>query len=1247
MKKSFWLRWAGVCIGLCMVVLFYRLQEQEKKNQSKINKKNLQPVFSNLEKKGMGLVEKLSTQSGLDTLILPYNQPHLFNKIRNIENSEQFYVYILDHEHKLVAWNTNEYLPTNAEFDTQIELKKPVTTHKKNFVYYSMVEEIKKQQDVVGYVFVLIPLAKKYSIENRYIQPSSIFDGFANTEYDLVADIKNLNAIPIYNSNKEYVTSVQVKPKSNYVSEHQKYFVLSVFIAFGLFLFAIHHTLKEVLNSRKLVTFIFTLIVVLLRYLMIAYHFPQKFYAIPLFSPAYYAANNWNTSLGDLLINATLGLILTFEWYYSFLQKYTIREHISKKNTLTVFWVVGIYVIFATGTYLYQNIVHSVVTHSNIRFDFTNTLQIDEYIAIAILALMLIFICFFLIQYWLVGFWILLYKKRNALLLLLIHVVITAINIPFKFVQGYLLWFIIPIYFILLSYIRYHTEYKQKLFFAFNHSLGLVFVFGLILASHIHYFWGEKQNQEQIQFALRKAKQHDEILESVYNEVSNQVKKDEFIQRFITDTTAYNPALIQKIERFVTNATQYYNCDIAITDEKNKVLYYPKKTPLRINEETLLKNEYHITNELYLIPYNREFIENLYVAIIPFNQNGITRKIHIEFVPNTIYRNGLYPNLLVDKKQYKLLQGALRYSYAVYQRNELVNMQGNFNYDFQNTILKNPLPEQKGKWVKVKNAKHYVYSPAKEKVIIVTRTLPNIFDFFTLTSYMIYAWTIIFILLSLPYWIRHYSKRKNLQFNLYYRTKIQLYLLFMSLIPLLVIGAVSIPFIKKSYYEEVQRELKRQTQAVLTAIHARGFSEADFTQSSNALQSLTSDIAILTQSDVNLYSKQGKLVVSTQPKIFELGLLSNNIHANAYYYLNMQYQQEFIQNEKIGNLSYISIYVPVIDKNLNMLGILNMPYITRQGQLEAEVARFVSYLIGVYVVILLGLAGLTLLLSNTLTKPLNVLKQRIEQIRLGKKNELMQWKSNDEIGALVQAYNQMVEKLEASERKLAISEREAAWREMARQIAHEIKNPLTPMKLSIQHLLRAHQDNHPNLNMMIEKVSKTLLTEIESLTEIATAFSNFAKLQQQEPELIEVQALLKQNIALYQSHEDIIFDIQLPETPYFIYADHSAVSRTFQNIIKNAIQAMESSDTKILSIQLYKENSQIYVSIKDTGCGIDKEHLERIFEPNFTTKSSGTGLGLAISKRAIENANGNIYVQSKVGKGTTFMVVLPEHDVSS
>lgn len=1243
MQKRLWIYWASVFIGLSIVIFLYSLQKKEKTNQTKIKAKSLQFIFNNLENKGKILAQKLAQELEQESLLMPYNQALLFQRIRNIENNEQFYIYVLDYNHSLMAWNTHEYTPTNADFDTQIGLKKPLTLHKKNIVYYSIAEEIKQQQSVVGYVFVCIPLSKKYSIENKYVQPWSIFDGFQNLEYELVNAADNSEIIAIYNSLREYVVSVQPKPKLNYVSDLQKYFVLSVFMWGALFLFVVHYTLKKILNNPKYTTIIFTVLVVVLRFIMIDYHFPQQFYAIPLFSPIYYAANSWNTSLGDLLINAILGLLLTFEWYYSFLQQYSAERYTPKNNLSTIFLILGIYIIFVAGTYLYHRIVYSVVIHSNIYFDFTNTLQLDEYIIVALLALMLVFVCFFLIQYWLISFWVRVYEKKYALTLFFIHFLIACINIPLQLTENYLLWWIIPSYFILLTYIRYHTDYKQKLFFAFNHSLGLVFLFGLNLASHIHFFWEEKQNQEQVQFAFRKAKQHDEILESVYNEVSRQIKKDDFIQQFITDSTAYTPTLIQKIERFVTNATQYYNCDIAITDEKNKVLYYPKKTPLRINEETLLKSEYQINEELYFISYNREFIENLYVAIIPFHQNGKIRKIHIEFIPNTVYRNGLYPNLLVDKKQYKLMQSVLRYSYAVYQGKELVNTQGSYNYNFQNIILKEPLTEQTGKWIKEKNTLHYAYSPTKEKVIIVTRRLPNIFDFFTLTSYMIYAWTVIFILLSLPYWVKHYSKRKNLRFNLYYRTKIQLYLLFMSLIPLLVIGVVSIPFIKKSYYEEVQRELKRQTQAVLTAIHARGFSENDFRQSSNALQSLISDIAILTQSDVNLYSKEGKLVVSTQPKIFELGLLSTNIDPNAYYHLNLQYQQEFIQNEKIGKLSYISIYVPVIDKNLSMLGILNMPYITRQGQLEAEVARFVSYLIGVYVVILLGLAGLTLLLSNTLTKPLTVLRQRIEQIRLGKKNELMRWKSNDEIGALVQAYNQMVEKLEASERKLALSEREAAWREMARQIAHEIKNPLTPMKLSVQHLLRAYQDNHPNLNMMIEKVSKTLLTEIESLTEIATSFSNFAKLQQQEPEIIEIQALLKQNIALYQSHEDIVFDIQLPAQPYFIYADPSAISRTFQNIIKNAIQAMENSDTKILSIVLYAQEKQLYVSIKDTGCGIDKEHLERIFEPNFTTKSSGTGLGLAISKRAIENANGNISVQSELNKGTTFMIVLPEY----
>ncbi|MCS7028551.1 MAG: HAMP domain-containing histidine kinase [Bacteroidia bacterium] len=1245
MKKMLWLYWALLWIGLGIAIFLYVKQKETYTNLKSLHEQVVQNTFTEIENKGLSLLYELCHQQRVDTLLLPYYQPVLFEKINKIEDAEKFYVYVLDYNHRLIAWNTNEYMPTNAEWDTQIALKKPLTVTKKNIVYYSLVGEITSpQQDIVGYVFVVIPLCKKYSIENTYIQSYSIFDD-KTFQFELVSDTTNISSIPIYNRQKEYVISVQAKIKTNQIFPVQEYFTWSVFAWIACLLLVIHYTLKQTHISRFFRISILTVIIILTRYAMIYYHFPQKYYTVPLFSPTYYASSIWSASLGDLLINTILGLWLTFEWYYTLLPKVSQNFWIEKKTSIKIAFLIGIYLTFVAVTWVYQQIVRSVIIHSNIRFDFTTqSPQIDIYTGIAILSLMLIFICIFLIQYSLIGIWISLYNFRYAILLILAHIVVIGLNFWVRKVDFYLLAWVVPSYFLTFSYIRYHTEYKQKLFFTFNHSLMLILIFSINLTLYLNFFTEEKQRQEQIQFTLRKAKQHDEVLESLFSEISEQIKKDAFVSRFIADSSAYTPALIQKIERLITNITQYYTCDIAITDANHKVLYNPKNNILRVNEKTTLKKEYKIQNELYFIPYNREFIENLYVGIIPFTQGDKTVNIHIEFVPNAVYQNGLYPNFLVDRKQQRLLQRVSdKYSYAVYYANQLVSMQGSYDYSFQNNICKTHLYELQGIWQENKPYLHYIYCPEPQKIIIVTRKLPDFIERFALFSYIIYAWGILLLVLSLPYWIKHYTKRKGLRFNLYYRTKIQVYLLLMSLIPLLIIGLISIPFIKKSYLQEVQRELKRQTQAVLAAIQAKHLSEQDFIQYSTTLQNLVSDISILTQSDVNLYSKQGKLVVSTQPKIFELGLLSTTIHPKAYFYLNMQYQQEYIQNERIGKISYISIYVPVIDKDLNMLGVLNMPYITRQGQLDAEVARFISYLISIYVIILLLLSGLALVLSRTLTHPLNVLKQRIEQIRLGRKNEKMEWKSNDEIGALVDAYNQMVEKLEISERKLAMSEREAAWREMARQIAHEIKNPLTPMKLSVQHLLRAYQDKHPNLSAMIQKTAQTLLTEIDSLTEIATSFSNFAKLQQQEPEIIEVQKLLKQNIALYQNHKEITFEVQMPQKPCFIYADASAISRTFQNLIKNAVQAMESSPKKVLSISLESKENLIQVTIKDTGCGIDPEHLEHIFEPNFTTKSSGTGLGLAISKRAIENAGGSISVQSQVNIGTTFYITLPAY----
>jgi nitrogen fixation/metabolism regulation signal transduction histidine kinase len=285
---------------------------------------------------------------------------------------------------------------------------------------------------------------------------------------------------------------------------------------------------------------------------------------------------------------------------------------------------------------------------------------------------------------------------------------------------------------------------------------------------------------------------------------------------------------------------------------------------------------------------------------------------------------------------------------------------------------------------------------------------------------------------------------------------------------------------------------------------------------------------------------------------------------------------------------------------------------------------------------------LAYVLSDSITRSLSVLSDRFRTIRLGMKNEPIQWKSNDEIGVLVSKYNEMIGELEQSADMLAKSEREMAWREMAKQIAHEIKNPLTPMKLSIQMLQKAMKEGRPDVPQLSERVSNTLIEQIDNLSQIATAFSSFAKMPQTNAEALNIEEIIQSSVNLVSPHDD--FEIQFNKTRknILVYADKNQLLRAFGNLIKNAQQSIPDNKHGKMIISMENNNQHVIISFKDNGSGIPEDIQSKVFTPNFTTKNSGMGLGLAITKQAIEEgAKGKIWFETKADEGTTFFVKLP------
>ncbi len=347
------------------------------------------------------------------------------------------------------------------------------------------------------------------------------------------------------------------------------------------------------------------------------------------------------------------------------------------------------------------------------------------------------------------------------------------------------------------------------------------------------------------------------------------------------------------------------------------------------------------------------------------------------------------------------------------------------------------------------------------------------------------------------------------------------------------------------------------------------------------------------------------------------------------------------QKENIGNLSYQSIYAPVRNEDGNAYAYVNIPYFTSQQELKQEISNFLVTLINLNAFIFLVAGLIALFITNRITRSFSLISDKMREVNLGKLNEEISWNREDEIGELVKEYNKMVGKLENSAAALAKSEREGAWREMARQVAHEIKNPLTPMKLSIQYLQKAIDNNLPNVKELSANVANTLVEQIDHLSKIAADFSQFANIGTTSVTRFDLHDVLASLKELYQADERVQFDWSPVNQEVTLAADKTQMNRLFTNLFANALDACNGNSVCKIEVREELQEGMIRVSIRDNGEGIAPEMQSRIFVPNFTTKSSGTGLGLAMCKGIVEQAQGKIWFETEQGKGTTFHVELP------
>ncbi|TFG91257.1 MAG: HAMP domain-containing histidine kinase [Candidatus Atribacteria bacterium] len=527
--------------------------------------------------------------------------------------------------------------------------------------------------------------------------------------------------------------------------------------------------------------------------------------------------------------------------------------------------------------------------------------------------------------------------------------------------------------------------------------------------------------------------------------------------------------------------------------------------------------------------------------------------------------------------------------------------------------------------------------------VIIGRPVVSIQDILISFAYL---FAFIFLFSSLALFLARKPGFRTLSgFN--FRQKMQISFISILLISFTLIGFVIASLTIEQYRAKHYENIKEKLSSIDMELDSKISSEKALTSewrngSNNTLEELLVRLSNIFNTDINLYDPYGFLISSSRPEIYYRDLVSKRMYNIAFINLFSLKKTEYLQKEKIGNLEYVSGYVPFYNTDNELLTYLNLPYFRMQSVLAKEISNMIVAVINFTLLLIVIAMSLAVIISGRLTSPLAMLSSRLASVELGKKSEHLSYDGSDEVGDLVRQYNRMVDELDQSAQKLANSEREYAWREMAKQIAHEIKNPLTPMKLNVQQLFKSWTDGVPGFEKKLERFTKNQIEYIDNLSSIASAFSTFAKIPEANPVDLDLLEQIRITLELFKNSENITFRVGSPfAEKIVINADKEQINSIFSNLIKNGIQSITPGHEGIIKVHLEKKNGIVLISVSDNGSGIPESLKPRIFTPNFTTKSSGTGLGLSIVKRYVENAGGRIWFESESDNGTVFFIEFP------
>lgn len=483
---------------------------------------------------------------------------------------------------------------------------------------------------------------------------------------------------------------------------------------------------------------------------------------------------------------------------------------------------------------------------------------------------------------------------------------------------------------------------------------------------------------------------------------------------------------------------------------------------------------------------------------------------------------------------------------------------------------------------------------------------------------------------------------ENNRFSL--RSRIFIAMIFLVVLASILIAGITIYQYKEQADDYHEKRLERKEEAIKSAIFYE-INRADSPIETNLLPNLLGkkidEISDIHNLDINIYDLQGILLRSSHSSFSDDGINTSLSQSILISIAKNPSHRTVLPKKSPDGRQFKSSFSYLNDANAVPIGIIGVPYLQDNTFQDEELAEFLKRLFAVYIIILLIAIAMAYFLSRFITKPIEYVSSKMRETALDRTNKkIILDDSSQEIYSLVNAYNTMIDQLEESAVQLAQIERQQAWREMAKQVAHEIKNPLTPMRLTVQSFEHKFDQNDPDVKKKLKEFSMSLIQQIDTMSSIASAFSNFATMPSQKKEELNVVEQVK--LALNIFHEDFI-QYHHDSNQILAKLDKIQLTRVITNLVTNAIQAVKNAEDPKILVSLSESGSEVTIAVEDNGMGISEEDKSRVFEPKFTTKSSGMGLGLPMIKNIVEAFNGTISFESKFNNGTIFKVILPKN----